>query len=285
MAATPYLILGSLALYGVEPVSGATFTVDRSAFAGWDGVASTVRVSQKPRSDGALAGRGYRQARHVSLGGLIKAPSEAAMWAARDQLNAATSLDETVLSLTGADRTRWLRVSREDEVLIAFLSPTVARWSVQLVAPDPRKFGAVLTGSTGLAVSSGGLTVPLSVPFSIDSTVTAGQVSLFNAGNVAGPVLLRIDAPVTAPVVTHVSAVTSPRALVFSSSLVLGAGRWVDVDMEARTVLENGQSSRNGWVTSRGWSRFEPGWNTWSLAAGAYDAGTTLTVTATEAWD
>jgi hypothetical protein len=82
-------------------------------------------------------------------------------------------------------------------------------------------------------------------------------------------------------VVTHAG---SGKALVFSSSLVLGAGEWIDVDMEAQTVLANGQSSRAGYITSRGWSGFEPGHNTWSFTAIGYDAASKLTVSATPAW-
>ena len=42
------------------------------------------------------------------------------------------------------------------------------------------------------AVFVGGLTVPLAVPFSIDSTVSSGLVSLVNPGTIDGPVSLRL---------------------------------------------------------------------------------------------
>ena len=119
------------------------------------------------------------------------------------------------------------------------------------------------------------------IPFSIEAVTVTGQVSLVNPGNETGPVRLRIDGPCRGPVVTHVS---SGAQLVFSSSLVLGAGEWIDVDMEARTVLANGQASRAPWITSRGWAGFTPGENTWAFTAAAFDADARLTVVATPSW-
>jgi hypothetical protein len=144
-----------------------------------------------------------------------------------------------------------------------------------------------LFNSDGSPATTDFLTVPatsgdaLTVPFSIDSTIVSGLVSLTNPGNEVGPVSLRIDGPCTGPVITHVA---SGAQLVFSSSLVLGAGEWIDVDMEAHEVLANGQASRAGWITERGWSGFDPGSNTWTFTAAAYDPNSKLTVSATPSW-
>ena len=103
-----------------------------------------------------------------------------------------------------------------------------------------------------------------------------------NPGTVNGQVRLRISGPTVGPIVTHVA---SGRSLVFASSITLGAGEWLDVDAEAQTVLANGQSSRSGWVTSRGWPLFEPGQNTYAFAAASFTSGALLTVTGTPAWE
>jgi len=121
----------------------------------------------------------------------------------------------------------------------------------------------------------------LRVPFTIDAVTVTGQVSLSNAGNESGPVRLRIDGPCTGPVITHGS---TGAQLVFSTSLVLRAGEWLEVDMENRTVLANGQAGRAGWITSRGWSAFDPGDNSWAFTAAVYHPASRLTVTATPSW-
>lgn len=125
------------------------------------------------------------------------------------------------------------------------------------------------------------LTGKLTVPFRINATTVTGQVSLTNPGNESGPVVIRIDGPCTGPVVTHVS---TGNALVFSSSLVLQDGEFLLVDMDARTALANGQSNRAGYITSRGWSSFDPGQNTWSFSAARYNSRSQLSVAAVPAW-
>lgn len=125
------------------------------------------------------------------------------------------------------------------------------------------------------------LTGALTVPFIIDATTITGQVSLTNPGNESGPVVLRIDGPCVGPVVTHVS---TGNAIVFSSSLELRAGEFLEIDMDARTALANGQSNRAGYITSRGWSAFDPGRNTWAFSAARYNSQSQLSVTAVPAW-
>lgn len=125
------------------------------------------------------------------------------------------------------------------------------------------------------------LTGALTVPFRINAKTVTGQVSLNNPGNESGSVVIRIDGPCAGPVVTHVS---TGNALVFSSSLVLRAGEFLIIDMDARTAMANGQSNRAGYITSRGWSAFDPGQNTWAFSAASYNSASQLTVTAVPAW-
>lgn len=275
-----YVTLSGVVLSGEDTTTGVTRIME--SFTGWGGVAPRMGAAPKPRAHGGWAGTSYLQPRSVSANGWFIADTAAAVQAAVDELISACSLRDTTLSVTESGVTRSINARRSGDVLVDWVSPRECRWSIQMVATDPRKYGTTLSGSTPLAVATGGLTIPLTIPFSINSTVISGQVHLTNPGNIAGPVELRIDGPVTGPRVTHV---TSGQTLVFASSLVLGAGQWVTVNMERREVLENGQASRNGWVTSRGWSAFEPGDNTWTFAAAAYDAGSLLTVTASPTWE
>lgn len=271
------LTIGPQILSGVDEfgVQWITETVD-----GWEGSpASTLSVKQKPRGAGGWAGLAYLGSRSIAAAGRVFAPDSASLSAAVDRLNAAVATFDSELTVAESGRARWCEVRRAGDVITS-TTDLSARWSIQVVAPDPRKFSATLAASTGLPSTTGGLTVPFTVPFSINATTVAGQVNLTNPGNTSGPVLLRIDGPVVGPVVTHVG---SGLSLVFASSLVLNAGEWLDVDLEARQVLANGQASRNGYVTSRGWSSFTPGLNTWAFTAVSFSAGALLTVHATPA--
>lgn len=272
--------LGDLHLDAREPGTGVEWGVDPKGFSGWGATKSTINAVQRTRGAGAWAGVAYSEARHLSITGWCYAPSELLLSDALDRLNAAAALDSTILIVTEGGRARSVSVRREDEVLHSRAGDLAFTWSIQLVATDPRKLGTPLIGSTTLPASSGGLTIPYTVPYSIDAVTVSGQVNLTNPGNETGPVILRIDGPCHGPSITHVASGIS---LTFSSSLVLAAGEWLTIDPEAKTVMANDQASRSTYITSRGWFGFVPGANTYAFSASSFDAGALLTVTATSA--
>jgi hypothetical protein len=274
--APSYVTVGAINLVSRE-VSGVEWLM--SGLTGWGTPGGTLAPKQRTRAAGAWGGLSYAKPRTLVVAGTCSAPTASLASDALDRLIDACSLDETVMTVSESGRVRSCTVRRDGDILPTWIGPTVFEWSVQFVALDPRKFGTPLTGSTGLPSSSGGLAIPFTIPFTINSTVTYGQVSLTNPGNETGPVKMRIDGPCVGPIITHVG---SGLRLVFASSLILGAGEFLLIDMEAQTVLAQGQASRANWVTSRQWSGFEPGANTWSFAAASYSAAQ-LTVTATPA--
>ena len=281
MEVNPVVTLNGLVLDGTDEL-GVEWYVPKGGLRGWFG-SPAPRMSLTPRSlqHGVWAGDSWLEGRTVVIDGKLAAPTQALAEEALDRLATAAALADVDLSVAGAAGTRRARVRRSDEVLPEEVNALVRKFSVQVFAKDPRRLGDALTASTGLPASSGGLTLPFTVPFSIDSTVESGQVSLVNPGNIDGPVTLRIDGPVVGPRITHVN---SGRSLVFASSLDLGAGEFLIVDMQARQVLAQGQASRNGWVTERGWHAFQPGVNIWAFASTGPATAGTLTVTASPAW-
>jgi hypothetical protein len=267
-------LLGSLDVTGLDAY-GVQWSVHDSP--GLGAPRPTIAPVMKPRQSGAWAGLSYSGARHVALSGIVVAPTQDLLTAAFDRLIDAASLDTFVLTVVEGSRTRFHYVRREDEVITAYITDTIASWSIQFVALDPRKFGTALTGSTLLPSSTGGLTVPFTVPFTIASTVVSGQVSLTNPGNATGSVILRIDGPCTGPVVTRTGVTGS--SLIFASSLVLNAGEWLTVNGDKQTALANDQANRASYITARGWPKFEPGVNVFSFAAPVFNAASLLTVT------
>jgi hypothetical protein len=252
-------------------------------FDGWGSVSPTIQVVQKPRQQGGWAGLSYGTPRYVMVQVMVVAPSPSALTAALDSIYAAVDFGNCTLTVAEAGFTRSLTVRRNSQVEHSRVTNTIANVQFQVVAVDPRKLGSTLTQQTALPSTTGGLTVPFTVPFTITSTVVSGQINLTNPGNEAGPVVLRIDGPCTGPIITHTSSTTT-QALVFSSNLSLGSGEFLLVDMDKRTALANGQTTRAGYITSRGWSAFDPGANSWAFTASTYNSGSLLTVTATPAW-
>jgi hypothetical protein len=273
------ITLGSLAFASSTGVRFRGLRLD-----GWDGATgSSLQLTQKLYAPGAWrSGNPQRTARVLVLSGVIEADSPQLMWQTLDSINAAATLDESKLTVDMRGTVRWAMVSQQADMTVTqYPSALVKGFSLQLVAADPRRFADPVPISTGLPSSTGGWTFPFTFPLTIASTVVSGTCSAYNAGDASGPVTLRIAGPVTGPIVTHVS---TGAQLVFASSLALGVGEWIDVDMEAHTVLANGQSSRSMYVTSRGWSGFDAGQNVWAFTAQAYNSGALLTVTPTPAW-
>lgn len=271
-------------VFGTTDSDGVRWRIDKDGFDGWDGSpAPTLDVMQKVRGHGALAGESFFTARYMAVRGMIVAPTPLLLDAAIDRLNDAVALDDRPFTVMSARGSRHLAVRRADEVRTPKVNDRIAMYAFQVVALDGRKLYAELTGSTPPKSSTGGLTIPFTVPFTISAVQSSGDVALTNPGREVGPVRVRIDGPPTGfiagPIITHSSGLI----LSFSSALVLGAGEWLDIDMDAQTVLANGQASRSIYINSRGWSGFTPGPNVWSFTAVTPNAGALMTVTATPA--
>jgi hypothetical protein len=266
------LVLSDIDAFGVD---WSTWQVD-----GWDGSpASSLALTQKTRAAGAWTSPRNLAARSLGALGRFVAPDVDSAVAAIDRLNAAARLNGGTLSVQRGSQSRSCTVYRQGEVLLTEETATMYQWTVNLVAPDPRKFGTKVAASTGLPSSSGGLAIPFTIPFTIASTVVSGRCVLTNPGNATGPVTLRIDGPVVGPQIVHI---TSGLTLTFGSSLTINSGEWLTVDMEAQTALLNDQASRNNGITNRGWFGFSPGANEFDFSA--VSGSGQLTVTATPTW-
>ncbi|MFG2046130.1 hypothetical protein ACGFIW_01700 [Micromonospora sp. NPDC048935] len=129
----------------------------------------------------------------------------------------------------------------------------------------------------GLPSTSGGLTVPITVPFTIGAVVTSGRQTITNAGKKPTGLLLRVDGPVVEP---RVSLLTSAGTGIVRVWVTLTAGQWLDIDTAARTVYINGTVSRRGLtsVEGIGWPVL-PGGESAELAfdASSYDSSALLT--------
>jgi hypothetical protein len=248
---------------------------------GWGVPQSTVSATQRAAADGGFASPAYLQSRVFTVTCALVAPNRPTLVASLDALQSAASINTQHVVVTLGGQARYALAQRQGEVLVKDTSTLSAEVTVQFLAVDPRKHGADLTISTGLPSSTGGWTFPFTFPLTIASTVVSGTCALNNPGNAIGKVIARIDGPCTGPIVTHSG---SGLALVFASSYQLAAGAFLLIDMDARTVLENGQSERIGWVTSRGYSGFDPGQNVWAFTSQTYNPSALLTITATPAW-
>lgn len=252
-------------------------------FTGWGSPGSTAELSQRARGHGATSSEGFLRPRVMTLEGVIDAPTAEALSLAVDDLAAAVTLSDFRFLVSESGRIRHCDAKRQDEILISWIDAITARFSIQIVAKDPRKFGDLITTSTRLPFSSGGLVRPSTWPRTWTGVSGTGKVTINNPGNTQAPVWLRIDGPLPAGgwTITHQG---KRQSLTFATALALGAGEFVAVDMDRREVLAQGQAPRSGYVTSRGWFSLDPGENVIAFSAQNYSSTASLTVSTKPSW-
>lgn len=270
------LVLGATDEFGVR------WTIP--TFEGWRGSpGTTLELKERARGHGATANEPFLTPRFIRADGFMHLPTHDAFDPADARLSAAVSLDPFPMLVAHAGTVLNATVQRQGAVIVTELTDKLASYSLLLVAKDPRKFGDLITESTLLPSSTGGLIRPSTWPRTWTGVSNSGQIVINNPGNTQAPVWLRIDGPIPAGgwTVTHQG---KKQSLTFANSLALGTGEFVTVDMEAREVLAQGQSARAGYVTSRGWFTLDPGPNTIAFSAANFSPTAQLTVTTKPAW-
>ncbi|MGO4630491.1 hypothetical protein AB4225_06040 [Streptomyces sp. 2RAF24] len=273
-------VLGALPLH-VTADDGVDWTVED--LTGWRGSpATTVQVAQKPGGHGGWAtSRPWLTPRQMELRVLVSAPTPAALDTAYEQLLAAAGNGPVLLQVTEGSLTRKTLVYRNGDVFPVDDSDYHAVYSVPLIAPDPRRYGAEVITELYLPTSTGGLTLPLTLPLTISATVISGMARLDNAGSVAAPLRLVVYGPVSQPQITVTDDAGDTWTLTYSGDI--SAGDWVDIDTEAATVLYNGQASRRS-LLSGDWPSVPPGGADIAFRAPLYSAAARLTVAHRAAW-
>jgi hypothetical protein len=275
--------LGTDIVLNTIDADGVLWLIDQNGFKGWGSPGSTAEFTQRARGNGDTSSEGFLRGRVMTISGVFDAPTPELALAAADKLVAAVSLSGFTLSVWQAGSIRSCFVKRQDEVLIDWVDALTANYSIQIKAKDPRKFGDLVTASTRLPFSEGGLIRPSTWPRTWTGVSGTGKVTINNPGNTQAPAWLRIDGPLPAGgwTVTHQAKQTS---LTFATSLALGSGEFVTVDMDRREVLAQGQAPRSGYVTSRGWFSLDPGDNVIAFSAANYSSTASLTVTSKPSW-
>lgn len=264
--------------------SGVLWTVETEE--GWSS-SPPVRgdVTSREAADGAYdSAERYYDARLVTLTGFADAPSQAAMLAAKERLLAVGSdlrgplLELAVGELTGT-RSAWVR--RATDTKTTDQGSRAFAWQLNLLAPDPRKYGAPAAAAAGLPAAAGGMVFPVTFPLTFPGGGGGGSLLATNAGRYETWPTLRIVGPATDPVAENLT--TGKRFRL--APLTLGTGDYVDVDMDARTVLLNGSASRRAAVAADSdWWSLAPGDNAVRFGAAAYDPAAQLQLTWRPAW-
>lgn len=278
------LALNGFRLYGLDDNGCEWHTTFQDVSGLFDGVASTLKTSEKVMTDGWYANIPTFQGRTISIEGHIIGQCTENCLKSWDLLKRMVDSNGMLLTATIGGVSRQTQVMQASSApLIKWAGVNVLKYSIGLVALSPYLFGLdTVSDSTGLPSSSGGMFFPYSFEgqeagsmsgWMWSEKVESGQVWLQNTGTAPSPVLIRIDGPVVDPQVTHVGS-----GHVMAFDLRLGSGQYVLINGRTHEILVDGSDPARGRVKRRGWSQAEVGPNVWGFSASEYSDTARLTV-------
>lgn len=277
------LSLDGFSLYGVDSYDCEWHVTFQDVSGLFDGVASTLKTSEKAMTDGWYANLPRLQGRSISIEGHIVGRCTESCVMAWNAFKSVLKLDGMTLSVRLGDISRQARVWQSASApLVKWEGVNILKFTLGLTSLSPYLYGLEsMSGSSSLPSSTGGMTFPYH--FEADDgtlgswqwseTVVSGSVVLSNGGTAPSPVLIRIDGPVVNPQILHVG---SGHVMAFDMSL--GTGHYVTMNGMTHEILVDGTDPARGRVVRREWSQAEVGSNVWSFSADKYSAMARMTV-------
>lgn len=280
------LTLNGFPLHGVD-VYGCEWHVTFQDVSGlFDGVASTLKTSEKAMTNGWYANLPQLQGRTITITGhIIGSCTESCVraWEAFKSILDVGGMG-LVIELGGIKRQVQVFQSASAP-LIKWDGVNILKFNIGLTALDSYLYGVDMeSGSTGLPSSTGGMTIPYCFDgkssgngavssWAWSETVTSGRLRLTNDGTCESPTFIRIDGPVWNPRVSHVES-----GHVVAFSLALGAGHYVTVNGVTHEILIDGMSPAGPYVSRREFGYAMPGGNEWLFTADDYSNEARMTV-------
>lgn len=269
------VVLGDVTL-GTTDDNGVEWILEK--LTGWvDAPGSSGSSEQRTATHGANLNEAFYTARTLELEGSIVADNWDAAEEAVDRLMAAVpvNIPAPLLVLTNR-RAMGVDVRQEGDPLVEILKGH-ARFSLSLIAPDPRRYSLnVSQYETALPVVTGGLVPPVTPPVTIIETSESGRFTARNDGNMATSPVFTIHGPCPAWSITHLGLGKR-----LWSNTPIPAGRFIVLDAAERMARLDGIALR---TVSGSWFDFAPGDNEVAFTAASYDSGALLEVSYRSAW-
>ena len=250
---------------------------------GWDSASIRTNVEDLPEDDGGVAGDSWLGQRPWTQSGIITTLDPST------RNNAIAQMQQAIRALRGdctiktqpTGMPAMQCAARLQSFRVTGSNPK--SWQLAWISADPRAYSQTLNVQTaiGLAAAPG---AAFDWAFPVDFGGGSGatlSLSATNAGNIETPPIFKVWGPCSNPQIMR----TSDQASIYLDGLTLAAGQWVQVDVGARTVVD--QSGTNLYYTVRGtssWWKLLPGSNGIQLWATGATAATELDVSWRDAW-
>lgn len=277
------LTLNDFPLYGVDD-NGCEWHVTFQDVSGlFDGVASTLKTSEKAMTDGWYGNLPRLQGRTITIEGHIIGRCTESCITSWNAFKSILNSQGMMLVARLGDIGRRVQVLQSSSApLVKWAGVNILRFSLGLTSLSPYLYGLeVVSGTSALPKTSGGMLFPYHFEefgVSLSSwvwseNVVSGHVTLDNVGTALSPVLIRIDGPVVNPQVLHVGS-----GHVMAFNMRLGSGHYVTINGMTHEILVDGTDPARGRVVRREWSQAEAGMNAWAFSASEYSDSARMTV-------
>lgn len=278
------LTLDGFPLYGLDANGCEWHTTFQDVSGLFDGVASTLKTSEKVMADGWYSNIPVFQGRTITIEGYIIGRCTENCLASWDLLKCTVGGVDMSLTVVLGNVRRQVQVMQSASApLVKWAGVNMLRFSLSLTSLSPYLFGMdLVSDETGLPKTVGGMTFPYSFTsvetgstagWTWDETATSGYVRLQNTGTAPSPVLIRVDGPVVNPQITHAG---SDHVMAFDISL--GSGHYILINGQTHEILVDGTDSARGRVKRREWSQAEIGLNMWGFNASEFSDAAKMTV-------
>lgn len=278
------LTLNGFPFYGLDDNGCEWHTTFQDVSGLFDGVASTLKTSEKVMTDGWYGNLPVFQGRTITIEGYILGRCTENCLASWDLLKRAVGGTDMLLTVTLGNVRRQVQVMQSASApLVKWAGVNMLRFSLGLTSLSPYLFGMDLVSNrTGLPKTVGGLTFPYSFTndatgstskWTWDESNVSGYVQLQNPGTAPSPVLIRVDGPVVNPQITHTG---SEHVMAFDMSL--GSGHYILINGQTHEILVDGTDPARGRVKRREWSQAEIGTNMWGFNASEFSDAARMTV-------
>lgn len=269
-------------LTGTSPLGGRFVVV---GVQGWHQVTNRRQRAEKAQQAGAWESTGFASSLPITVTGIATYASDVSAAQERRTLLALGGRGSVELTVTDPLNTG-TRIVETDSFTVSPVRDRMFSYTLVVTACDPLLYGPPVFQQVAPASVAGGTgrVWPRVWPrdWGVPAGVTPGSITLANAGTASYLPRVRIDGPITNPVVTLNETGDTIR---FNGSI--DAGQWLDIDCARRRVLLNGGASRRYAVaTSGSWLAVPVGGGSASLGADSVGSSTLMSIWSYEsAWE
>lgn len=262
--------------FGAQDANGTSWAL--LGVQGMDSAPADGQVVSAPGDHGGYATPQWYGPRPITLTVMAVASSQALRDVARAQMQAAVPISDLALFVYDEPVPKTLQVRRSgDGAKEVSKTLNTVKFSVLLIAPDPRKYGASFTGTVNANSQMLGIAPPLTPPITLPAQPPPGALTITNGGNFETRPTITIMGPITAPAAYNQ---TTGESISFSN-LALSAGDTLVLDLLGRfATLDGSQVPADFWSS---WWVLDPG-TSQVVLQGSNSGGATMTISYNDAW-